>query len=514
LQSDNQKLALQQVANFPKLFLDYLNEKEDLKDLYGHFPTIENFEPQIKAKSFAHRATLVQVLKEQYSKLPAPPNFELLAQENTYTVTTGHQLNIFTGPLYVIYKIVSTINLAKELSKVYPNYNFVPVYWMATEDHDFEEIASFFLFGNTYTWTTSQKGAVGEMETSGLSEILSQLKDKPLTFEKAYTENLNLADAVRQYMHELFGSKGLVCVDGNHPAFKKIFAPVVREELEKQTVKIQLQENASVLEKLGYKTLINPREINLFYKLPGIRERIDFNEGMFQVLGTDLTFTFEEIIQDLSEHPERFSPNVALRPLYQEMILPNLAYLGGPSEVGYWLQLKGVFDHFNVLFPILLPRNLALLVTGNLQKRLDKLGVTVEELFQDDVKLRKSFVDKNSENTLDLHLEVKALEQIFAAIQEKAVQIDPTLNGAIEAEKVKTIKGLGHLEARLKKAEEKKFDTSIQQLLGVKEKLFPGGSQQERKDNFLNYALNDPQFLEKIFAAFDPLDFRFNVIYL
>lgn len=514
MQSDIQKLALEQVANFPKLFLDYLQDKEDLKNVYGRFPHIDNFKDQIKSKSFQHRATLVQVLKEQYAHLPSAPNLDILQQENTFTVTTGHQLNIFTGPLYVIYKIVSTINLAKVLSQKYPDYNFVPVYWMATEDHDFEEIASFFLFGTTYTWNTDQKGAVGEMDPSGLREILDQLREKPAVFEKAYTENATLADAVRQYMHELFGQQGLVSIDGNHPALKQIFAPVVLEELQTQVVKGKLEENASLLEQLGYKTLINPREINLFYKTPGVRERIDYKDGIYTVLGTDMRFTLEEIKEELAQFPERFSPNVALRPLYEEMILPNLAYLGGPSELAYWLQLKGVFDHFKVTFPILLPRNLGLLVTESLKKRLDKLNVSVEELYQDDVKLRKAFVDKHSENSLDLETEVSALEQVFADILEKAERIDPTLKGAIEAEKVKTVKGLGNLEARLKKAEERKFDTSIQQLLTVKDKLFPGGSQQERKDNFLNYALNDPQFLDKLFAAFDPLDFRFNVIYL
>lgn len=514
MQSDIQKLALEQVANFPKLFLDYLNGKEELKNLYGHFPTIENFKHQIKAKSFSHRETLVEALKEQYAHLSHAPNVDLLLKENTFTVTTGHQLNIFTGPLYVIYKIVSTINLAKELSRTYPDHHFVPVYWMATEDHDFEEIASFFLFGSTYTWTTEQKGAVGEMDPRGLLEVLAQLKEKPELFEKAYGENTNLADAVRQYMHELFGQYGLLCVDGNHAGLKQLFAPVVLEELTQQTGKTELEENAAALERMGYKTLINPREINLFYKTPGLRERIDRQGDRYVVLGTELSFSLEEITKELAEHPERFSPNVALRPLYQETILPNLAYLGGPSELAYWLQLKGIFDHFKVTFPIILPRNLGLLVSENLKKRLDKLGVAVEDLYQDDARLRKDFVDKHSEHTLDLEKEMQNLDEVFSSILEKAALIDPTLKGAIEAEKVKTQKGLSNLEARLKKAEERKFDTSIQQLLGVKEKLFPGGSQQERKDNFLNYSLNDPLFLDKLFAAFDPLDFRFNVLYL
>ncbi|MFS0490209.1 bacillithiol biosynthesis cysteine-adding enzyme BshC [Leadbetterella byssophila] len=514
MQSHIQKLPLEQVANFPKIFLDYLNEKPELKPLYGHFPRIENFDSLIQEKGFAHRAVLVKVLEEQYAKLGVPENVKLLGEDNTYSVTTGHQLNIFTGPLYVIYKIVSTINLAKRLSEAYPDKNFVPVYWMATEDHDFEEIASFFLFGNKYSWTTTQKGAVGEMSLDGIQEVIDQLKDKPEIFIKAYSQNDNLADAVRQYMHELFGEHGLVCVDGNHRDFKEIFKPVIKEELSSGIVKQKLDENAVLLDQLGYKPQIHPREINLFYKDKGLRERIDLVEGEYKVLETALSFTKEEIEVLLQEHPERFSPNVALRPLYQEMILPNVAYLGGPSELTYWLQLKGIFDHFKVAFPAVMPRNLALVVNENLQKRLDKLGVKVEDLYQDDAKLRKAYVDQVSENQLQLQEEQASLDELFDSIIRKAISVDPTLKGAIEAEKVKMSKGISNLEARIKKAEERKFETSIQQLMGVKEKLFPGGSQQERKDNFLNFYLNNPGFLDLLFETFDPLDYRFNVLYL
>ena len=513
MQSDVKKLPFEQVANFPKLFLDYVNGREELKPLYGHFPAIKGFQEQLKLKKFSHRAVLTDALKRQYAGTENPPELDLLLQENTFTVTTGHQLNIFTGPLYVIYKIVSTINLARQLKAAFPEYNFVPVYWMATEDHDFAEIASFHLFGQKYTWETGQKGAVGEMNPEGLLKIFDELKDQPEVFRKAYSENDTLAGAVRQYMHALFGVHGLVCVDGNDRELKRLFVPVMLDELQNHSVKRELDKNAETLEKLGYKPQIHPREINLFYKEAGLRERIEFSNGHYPVLETDLRFSPEEMTKLAEEQPEKISPNVALRPLYQETILPNLAYLGGPSELAYWLQLKGVFEHYGVAFPILLPRNLALVINGGLKKRMDKLGVTAEELYLDDAALKKAFVEKNSENSLSLKTEEEAVTQAFAEIISKAKEVDPTLEGAIEAEKAKVLKGLSHLEARIKKAEERKFDTSINQLMGLKEKLFPGGSQQERKDNFLNFYLNDPGFIDKLFTVFDPLDLRFNVIF-
>ncbi len=514
MQSEITKLPFEQVAHFPKLFLDYVNRKEELKPFYGQFPTLEGFAAQIKEKKFAHRAVLTEALKRQYAGRECPAGVELLSSENTFTVTTGHQLNIFTGPLYVIYKIVSTINLSRQLQKAFPAYNFVPVYWMATEDHDFEEIASFHLFGQKYTWETDQRGAVGDMNPEGVLKIFEELKDKPEVFLKAYSENTTLAGAVRQYMHALFGEYGLVCIDGDDPELKKLLTPVVLDELENGSVKTALDKNAEEQEKLGYKPQIHAREINLFYKDKGLRERIEFRNGHYGVVDIDLQFLPEEIRKLATEHPEKISPNVALRPLYQEIILPNLAYLGGPSELAYWLQLKGVFAHYDVTFPVLLPRNLALMVNGGLKKRMDKLGVRIEELYLDEAALKKSFVEKNSENSLSLKKEEEGIAEVFAQIVAKALEVDPTLEGAIEAEKVKMLKALSNLETRIKKAEERKFETSIQQLLGLKEKLFPGGSQQERKDNFLNFYLNDPAFIEKLFRAFDPLDLRFNVVYI
>jgi bacillithiol biosynthesis cysteine-adding enzyme BshC len=513
LQESIEKLPFSQVANFPKLFLDYVEQRADLRGLYSQFPTIEGFKEQAKLKKFNHRDTLVKALQNQYAHVQNKPDIDILLQENTFTVTTGHQLNIFTGPLYVIYKIVSAINLAKQLKAAMPKNNFVPVYWMATEDHDFEEIASFNLFGNKYSWESEQKGAVGEMNPEAILKIIDELKDKPDIFQRAYSENATLTAAVRQYMNELFVSHGLICIDGNDRDLKRLFAPVMWDELQNKSVKKALDANAVELDKLGYKPQINGREINLFYKDSGVRERIEFTEGRYKVLDTDLSFSPEEMKSLLDETPEKLSPNVALRPLYEEIILPNLAYMGGPSELAYWLQLKGVFEQYEVQFPILLPRNLALIINSGLKKRMDKLGVTAEELYLDDVTLKKTFVEKNSENSLSLKAEETAISETFAAIVSKAKEVDPTLEGAIEAEKSKVLKAINNLEARIKKAEERKFDTSIAQLMGLKEKLFPGGNQQERKDNFLNFYLNDPEFINKLYPAFDPLDLRFNVIY-
>lgn len=509
------KINFSQAANFPKLFVDYIQENSNLKPFYGQFPNIEGFKNQLENRTFTHRQVLVDALKNQYQGLSEPANIDLLLSEKTFTVTTGHQLNIFTGPLYVIYKIVSTINLAKKLKESFPEYNFVPIYWMATEDHDFQEISYFSLFGQKHIWETEQKGGVGRMDPSGLQQIIDSLKDKPEVFEKAYKNNPTLAGAVRQYMHELFGGEGLVCIDGDDISLKELFKDVIHDDIFNHSAEKIVAQTSKGLENLGYKTQIHARDINFFFLEDNFRERIEQNgDGFVVAHNEEKHFSKEEMEAIINAFPNSLSPNVVLRPLYQETILPNLAYLGGPSEVCYWLQLKDIFEHYGLPFPILLPRNLALVVNEPTKKRLDKLGLLAEELFQEDAVLKRNFVEKNSENALSLENEISEISNVYNEILKKAVEVDPTLKAAIESEKVKHISSLENLEKRIKKAEERKFETSIGQLLTLKEKLFPGGGLQERSDNFLNFYLNDPEFINKLYPAFDPLDFRFNILYI
>lgn len=510
----SQQIALKSVGAFPKLFLDYISKNENLEKFYNQYPDIQGFSKVIESRKFTDvkRKTLVSVLEKQYQVLENKPNLDILLEPNTFTITTGHQLNIFTGPLYVIYKIVTIINLAKKLKAEFPAYNFVPVYWMASEDHDFAEIASFNLFGKTHKWETEQKGAVGRMNPAELQAIFDELPEKPALFEEAYLKNTTLTDAARQYMHQLFGSEGLVSIDADDAGLKGIFSDIIKDDLLNNSANEIVTKTSNELNEMGYHTQITPREINFFYLQDGLRERIVKEDGVYKVLNSELSFSESEILQILKDQPENFSPNVVLRPLYQETILPNLAYIGGPSEVPYWLQLKGIFDHYGEQFPLLMPRNFALVINQASQKRIDKLGVTAEELFADDVSLRRSYVERNSENSLSLAFEIDDVSEVFERILKKSLAIDQTMKGAVEAEKSKIIGSLENLEKRIKKAEERNQETSVTQLLALKQKLFPDGGLQERKENFLNFYLNDKDFINKLLEAFDPIDYSFNII--
>ncbi|MET3539595.1 bacillithiol biosynthesis cysteine-adding enzyme BshC [Pontibacter aydingkolensis] len=504
---------------FSKTVTDYLCQSEKLLPFFNRFPTLDAFEEQIKEKKFSkeQRQALHQALQQQYTSISGihskvQQNIDLLQQPNTYTVTTGHQLNIFTGPLYFIYKIITAINTCKQLQQRYPDYNFVPVYWMATEDHDFAEINHFNLFGKGYKWETTQKGAVGRFSTEGLDKLLEELPETYPVFDEAYRNSKTLADATRAITHALFGEYGLVSIDGDDAQLKAALTPVVEKELTEQLSNKLVEEANAQLENTGYKPQVYSREINLFYLKDSLRERIVQEDGKYKVLNTDLSYTLEEMLQEANQHPERFSPNVILRPLYEELVLPNLAYIGGGAEVAYWFQLKKLFEACNVAFPILMLRNSALYITRGNASRMHKLGLKPEETFQSYLDLKKHLSSQIHEEEINLEAQRKAVAAAFAEVEELAQTIDPTLVRAVAAEEQKANNALQMLEKKISKARDAKHEQTFKQLENLKEKLFPNGSLQERHDNLLTYQTNNPDFIPALVEAFDPLEFKFTIL--
>ncbi|MCH6232763.1 bacillithiol biosynthesis cysteine-adding enzyme BshC [Cognataquiflexum rubidum] len=509
-------------GQFSALFLDYIHQKPEIFPFYNQFPKIENFQKLIEGKKFkdAHRNVLVETLSHQYQGLKdneiATQQIQSLADSNTFTVTTGHQLNLFTGPLYFIYKIVSTVNLADRLNQAYPDNHFVPVYWMASEDHDFDEINYFKLDGKKYQWKTAQTGAVGDFDLDeSFKAFFKEVSGfVPDFFNDAYQSSSTLSEAVRKYVHHMFGDKGLLIVDANEAAFKRIFTPVIQEDLFLNTPKNLADSQTKKLEDLGYKSQIFPREINFFYMEKGIRERIEKSGDVFNVLNTEISFTEKEMMDLISVHPERFSPNVVLRPLYQEMILPNLAYLGGPAEVVYWLQMKGIFDHFEIPFPALMPRNFAVVVDQATEKKIQKLGLSDELLFQSVAEWKKDFISGNASMDIRLSQEKEALELIFEKSGKTATELEKSLGNAFEAAKVRALKILDHLGQKVRKAEERRWDIQIKQREAIFQYMNPGGSPQERVENFMRFYLQDNNFVDQIQEVFDPFDFSYMILRL
>jgi bacillithiol synthase len=369
-------ISFRQTRLFSKLILDYIAQDEQVSEFCAYPPVPDEIEKIIagKQQESIDRNHLAAVIHKQYEYVQITEelkqNIEALKEQHTFCIVTAHQLNIFTGPLYYIYKIAQTISTCRQLNVKYPSYNFVPVYWMGSEDHDFEEINHISVYNKKIEWTDHQGGATGAYTTSSLlsliDEIESLLGNEPHAkelielFRKSYSL-FDLSAAARYLVNALFGQYGLVIVDGNDAALKQQYADVMKAELVHQHSYKLVKEQLEKLEAKGYQQQAAPRAINLFYLSKNSRERIVYEHSKFSIQHSDLVFSESEILQELQTHPERFSPNVILRPLYQQKILPALAYIGGAGELAYWLQLKSVFDFYNVNFPQLLLRNSALL---------------------------------------------------------------------------------------------------------------------------------------------------------
>ena len=514
------KVSLAETRAFSPFFLDYIQQKNTLRPFYHRFPAIENFKDQIneKAASFpdAHRKALAKTVKSQYDNIPlsheVEKNIIRLEEKNTFTVTTGHQLNIFTGPLYFIFKIVTVINTCRNLKERYPDYNFVPVYWMASEDHDYEEIKYFRLYGKKYIWNTVQSGAVGRFLTDGLSALANEIPGETTIFREAYSKYKTLSAAVRYYVNALFGTNGLVVLDPDDRTLKKQFSKVTSQDLLFSANKQAVDQTNSSLESLGYKPQIFCRDINFFYLGEGLRSRIEKSNGVFNVLDSNVSFSEKEIERLISDEPDRFSPNVILRPLYQEMILPNLAYVGGPAEVIYWLQLKGVFELFSVPFPVIMPRNFGMVVDHEVNRKLAKTGLDFRELFEEKNYLFNHWVLKHSPRNLTVGTERIELTKIFDSLRSRAESIDPTLAPFVGAEGKRVLNSLERIERKFLRAEKRLHADKLSQIEAVKDALFPNGSLQERTENFLSFYQRDPHFIERLIENFDPFDFSFNIL--
>lgn len=488
-----------------KLVSDYLKEDAFFNELISNKPTLDGFQKQLKLKAdfpAAHRKVLVDVLSEQYKNQEISDathtNIQLLNKENTYTITTGHQLNLASGPLYVIYKILSAINLTEELKIAFKDYYFVPVFWMATEDHDFEEINHFHIGDESFRWESNQTGAVGEFTLDGIQTILDELHKKFKyssevssfieVLEKAYAQP-NLSKANRYLINELLGTYGLVILDANHPKLKSLFKKQIHSEFKNQSGFKNVTQTNEYLKK-NYNGLVNPREFNLFYKKDSIRERIIFKNQHFEVLNSSIRFKVDELLNELEQHPEYFSPNVLMRPLYQEVILPNLAYIGGGGEIAYWLELKRYFDAEHVVFPILMVRNSLLVLDEKQSEKVARLGMNAYDLVLPQDNVIKNLIKKQSLSKFDFSEQKQFLEQQFKKLAELVAQTDYSFKGAVDAQRAKQLKGLEKLEKRWLKAELKCNQDLVKRLQDFLESINKNKVPQERYQNYVSLLLS------------------------
>ncbi|MCS6916910.1 MAG: bacillithiol biosynthesis cysteine-adding enzyme BshC [Chitinophagales bacterium] len=514
-----------------KAVRDYISGTGYIKNFYTLPPTLDsvNQMAHLRSREEYDRPALVNALLQQhqrlFSELRLPEvhrNIERLRESSVVTVTTAHQPALFLGPLFVIYKALSAVLAARILNQRSDGFYYVPVFWMGSEDHDKNELNHIHLFGRTLTWNTAQEGAFGRMSTSSLrpwiQEIKNLLGNSPYAtqlsqeLDDAYLREKTIAAATRRLLYHLLGRFGLVVVDGDDVWLKRRFAPLMEKELTEQFAYQSLSQSNEKFS-IHYPLQITPREINLFYLQESSRERI-LREGNHYRIGENSTpISREQMLGELQHHPEHFSPNVVLRPLYQETVLPDAAIFGGPAEVTYWLQLSAVFAATNRQPPVILPRNALLWIDPVNAERMRKARLSESDLFAPTDDIIKKYLDDQLGHQISLSNELALIHTVFDQTMEKVLEVDASLRGALEADRIRTIKQLEQLEERLRRAAKRKDEAAVQLIHTIKEKLFPAGNWQERHENFITfYSRMGPAFFELLLQHLDPFDFRFLVL--
>ena len=529
METNCEYFSYESTGYFSGMMIDYLNNDEKLKPFYKHPVSLEGIKASVEARkqSKTARALLVEELKKQYENIVLTERqkqyLQLLSEENTFTVCTAHQPNIFTGPLYFIYKILHAVKLADDLNNLIPENHFVPFYYMGSEDADIDELGHINYNGEKLVWDTKQTGAVGRMKVdkqliklidkmAGELEINVYGKELINLFRAAYKEGVQIQEATLQLVNELFKNFGLLVLIPDNAALKKAFVPVVKKELLEGF-------SHSIVEKTGkqlsehYKVQASGREINLFYLIDAKRERIEKDGERFKVEDLKLSWSKEEILAEVEAHPERFSANVILRGVFQETILPNIAFIGGGGEIAYWLELQKVFEAVNVPFPVLIVRNSFMIMNETQKAATKKLGFTVHDLFKSDKELIKTLVSRESSLQLSLENEKQQLKSLYKHLGQLTGKIDTTLAEHTTALEVKAVKKIDELEKKMLRSEKRKFESQNRQINKLKQQLVPGNSLQERTDNFSPfYAKYGKEFLDEIYKASLSLEQQFGVI--
>lgn len=439
-----------------------------------------------RAAAPINRDALAAALETQHLGLDSADktlaNIRALRDPHTFTVTTGHQLVLWGGPMFFVYKILSAIRLAEELQAQFPQHRFVPVYWMAGEDHDAEEINHYHpAFTNRVKYKGHFAGPVGRhvLEQDIASTFPPHLADAVRRF---FVPGVRYAHAFRQFVHHLFGHYGLVILDSDDRALKQLFVPALTRELFTPFAHDAVGQVNVNLHAQGYAIQATAREINLFWMEDGLRQRIEKDQnGYFLVSNGEKMsrrFSEQELRDALKDAPEHFSPNVILRPAYQETILPNLAYIGGWGEFAYWMQLGSVFDALELPFPVLIPRMNASLLPAEDEALLAAQGLVMQDL----TKPLHTLQEQIARKVWDFGPTETALARLqheYDEVIDTLVTLDPTLARSFKGLQRENAHRGDHLIGKVRKSVRNRFPDAFRVAEGLRARWF-AQSPQER----------------------------------
>ncbi|MEP7323583.1 MAG: bacillithiol biosynthesis cysteine-adding enzyme BshC [Saprospiraceae bacterium] len=520
------------ISDFPafsKIDREFAKPLTALSNFVKWTPSLSSMESIIndRKKYLTNRKLLHEVLIDQYKKMS--PNttvnhlIESVLEENTFTVTTAHQPSLFTGPSFVISKALSVIKLARQINEQQSTYNIIPFFVIGSEDHDVDELNHTYLFGNKITWHTEQKGPVGRYSLEGIDEILAQVKQQLINtkygeelikvLDRAYQPEHSFAEAFQIMLHEILGPLGIIVLNTDDARLKQQFKSLIKTEVTQSVSKPLIQKTQAELSAIGFEPASFARDINFFYFGKGFRDRIEKIGDTYSIFGKEQKFTTEEMNEELDQHPEHFSPNVLMRPLYQETILPNLAYVGGGGELAYWLERKLQFETLGVPYPMLIRRDSFMIMQQDQFDLLNQFNLRVSDLTTRTDILLNQLAESLSTHPIQLLEESTGIQEWMDRIRSKAELVDKTLGPSIDAEKAKLLKSIEHIEKKLLKAEKLKSEVQLNKIRKLQDKLLPDSTLLERRENFMTfYAEYGSRFIETLLQDFNPLDNQFKVI--
>lgn len=526
-----EKLAFDKIGQFSARDVHYQTNPADFLPYMTFLPDMEGLLSAAKERQNypVDRTLLKEVFEKQYSTIETHPAqrtaIDLISDPKTFTIVTAHQPCLFTGPLYYVTKILSAVKLAAVLNGASSEFNFIPVFINGSEDHDFEEVSSVQLFNKKFTWNTPQTGAVGRMSTEGLDQAIEEVSSVLGTNSSAdeikeiliscYHDCEDYNEYVFKFVNKLLGHTGILMITMDDKDIKKAIVPIIKKEVfEGISHDLVVETQRSIESNLGYKQQAFAREINMFYMSDGHRGRIEKEGNLFTISDSTQTFSLEEMDHEIDNHPENFSPNVITRPLMQEAILPNIAYVGGGGELAYWLERKTQFAAFDIFFPCLIRRNSVMILSKSQISTIEKLGLSVEKLFDQEDDIIKYFLEQQTDVDLNLSEEIQSISKAMQLISEKAEAIDPTLKNAVLAESSKIEKQIEQIEGRIRRSLKKQEETHVNQIKNLKSKLFPGNNGlQERNDNYLQYYVMFGKNIEEtLLELLNPLDKHFIIL--
>jgi bacillithiol biosynthesis cysteine-adding enzyme BshC len=519
------------IPGITKLFSDFLYDFGKVERFYaGDFRKDKNYLrvlKSIKEKKY-QREKLAAILKEQNQRFGAPDEvlkkIDLLKEPDSVVIFTGQQVCLFGGSLFIIYKAISALKLSEELSFRFSR-PFMPVFWLDSEDHDFEEVRSISIVdkenqleGIRYSPAQDPSGVpmykvVLEKEINECIEKLksslhpTEFKDEVIhALENCYYRGETISNSFAKRMVRLLGKYGLVIADPGDKKLKKLAVDFFFKESENPGKSMKLvTETGRSLESSGYHQQVVKSEeaLNLFLELDDKRRSLRWDGELIQVVGSDKRLTKEELKHIIENESERLSPNVLLLPLMRSYLFPTAAYIGGPGEISYYAQLKSVFEFFDIPMPVVYPRSSVTLIEDKIKQVLDKYSLEFTDLFQDPEILINSILKEKFPDPLENTLEKKRNEisQILNSLEQELGSSEPALKKNLETTRGKIDYELKRLGEKLFQAFRQKDQALKEQVYKAKNNLFPDNKLQERVLNLTPYLIK---------YGFEFVDFLYN----